>query len=64
MVSTSSLKVNGKTYTVPGPIEPESKLVDFLRKEADCGTGTKIGCGEGGEYTPRSPPQLDFQGCL
>ena len=40
-------QVNGKSYTVAGPIEPEMKLVDFLRKDADCGTGTKIGCGEG-----------------
>ena len=45
--STITLKVNGTSYTVPTP-EPEMKLVDFLRKEASCGTGTKIGCGEGG----------------
>ena len=45
--STITLKVNGVSYTVPTP-EPEMKLVDFLRKEASCGTGSKIGCGEGG----------------
>eukprot|EP01047_Picozoa_sp_COSAG01_P062785 COSAG01_NODE_8041_length_2945_cov_1.368236_1_plen_715_part_10 len=45
--TTITLKVNGVSYTVPTP-EPEMKLVDFLRKEASCGTGSKIGCGEGG----------------
>ena len=41
-----TLKVNGVQYTVSAP-EPEAKLVDFLRKEANL-SGTKIGCGEGG----------------